>query len=576
MKLHIINILFLCICITAVIYGAEQSQSSSSSSAYSQPAISASSIAAINESTHPLAKIFPINLAPIKELEGAIAKTSPDLKYISLARMNSDRSPQNIYDVSKHEMIPNLGVVGHFNDDFTVLKTKANPNDEEEGTTYRFNFYDFQKKIANVRTEPFFTIEGYASYISPNGHYVAIRRKIGNSGVISLYDIKARQHVDPDNVLFNIYSDGWANFSSDSKIMAVNTINKSEVIDIQSAILYPQAPLKIKVVPAFVESITFSKNYRYLIIQNRLKKKTYIYDIIAKMNNPDQAPLAEFETPEASKILGADSAFLALTTDGYNTNIYSLESLYAQPPGAPFYSIQNPPLYSIPGGTPVLISPDNTYIITTYNTYSIILNTSTGKLTKNIQTFKPLFSNDSKLLLAPYLDTTVYDLENDIPLINVTGQAQGLNSDSGVLITQNIPTGMIDWTSKILFFDVKFLNDPAVKKILQGKLTLAQQAFIALLDTYYGSPIFLAAIAKAENMDANAVNGVLRAALNSFPEIIKQAIIKTYKIIDPVITQQELKEHRAQSQSIESKFEQAAGRERLIQKALESKNKGKK
>jgi len=573
MKLYII--LFICICITAEIYGAEQSQSSSSSSASSQPPISASSIAAANASTHPLSKIFPLDLAPINELESKIVQMSPDLNYISLARLNAI-SPQNIHDVSKNEMIPNLGVVGAFNDNFTVLVTTEHVEDDEaERRTYHFNLYDLQEKIANVHTEPFFTIEGHTLDISPNGDYVAINRTINNNIVTSVYDIKARQHLDPQNVLFNVNSlfninsyDGGVNFSSDSKFIAVHAPENIEIIDINSGINRPLVPSLIPVTDN-LQDISLSDNFKYAILFKKLRESVLIYDLQIETTNPLSFTSVEFHMPERLTILGSDSNFLALST-GNKTDIYSLKSLRAS---------SMPPLYTIFGSFPVLMSQDDKYIITNNRGNSInIFNTATGKLTKNVKAFSTLFSSDSKLLLASYFnqgsfdrETTVYDLESVVPLIKVRGIAAGLNSDSGVMITKDTTD---EWVPKILFYDVKFLNDPAIKKILQGKLTLAQHAFIALLNKYYGSPIYLALIVEDEKMNVYADN-VLRATLNSFPEIIKQAIIKTYKIRDPMITKEELEEHRAQSQSIELKFtqerEQEAGRERLINKALEGK-----
>jgi len=575
LKIRIIG--YICMQSMAMLGSAGQCEASSSSSAYCPQTMSASSIAAANASTHPLAKIFPINLTPVKELEGEIDKMSPDLKYLALSRMNEE-GPQNIFDVSKHEMIPNLGVVGEFNDNFTVLITIEYAGGDEDDPTYRFNFYDFQEKIANLSTNPFFTVEGHAYFISPDGHYVAITRKLNDAYITSTYDIYSRQHVDPDNMLFNINSDGSVRFSSDSK-MIVQNYEKVEIIDIQSAIVNPQAPSRAEFIRNINEqNVALSKNFRYAFIQKPGGEKTLIYDIQAKMSNANQAPLAEFSMPEATAILGSDSTFLALTTD-YKTNIYAMKSLHAQAQGAPFYSIQNPPLYSISGGTPVLISPDNKYIITTTYANSInIFNTATGKLTKNVKTFSPLFSNNSKLLLAHFdLDTTVYELESNVRLIKVRGTAVGLNTDNGILITKDTTD---EWAPKILLYNVSFLNNHAIKKILQGKLTLAQHAFIALLNKYYGSPISLAAIAQDENMGANAVNGVLRPALASFPEIIKGAIIKTYQIIDPEISKQAIEESKAQRRTLKAKFAQEreleAGREQLIHKALESKNKGKK
>jgi len=581
MKLHIKNILFICASIPGIIYGAEQCEASSSSSAHSRPAISASSSAPASQSTHPLAKIFPINLPVINELEGEIEKMSPDLKYIATYVAGQD-GPLKIYDVSIHEIILHLDAADEFNNDFTVLITKEKVQDNEAVSTFLFNFYDFQEKKANLSIEPFFTIEGHASYISPNGHYVAITRTINNNFVTSLYDIQSRRHLNPDNVLFNINSAGWFNFSSDSKMIAVKDRAKVEIIDIESGINMPLAPSKMEFIPINVnaEHLSLSKKFKYAIHFKPLQKRISIYDVQTKMTNPQYARLAELQMPDATAILGSDAKFLALTTNDI-TNIYDFKSLAAQAPGAPFYSIQNPPLYSIPGGKPVLISPDNTHIITTNKAHSInILNTFTGKLAKNIKTFNPLFSKDSKLLLAPFEDTTVYNLENDIPLIKVKGQAEGLNTETGILITKNRTLGLGRVVHKILFYDVSFLNNPTIKKILDGKLSLAQQAFIALLDKYYGNPISLAEIAQAENMGEPAVNGVLRLALASFPEIIKGAIIKTYQIADPEISKQEIEESKAQRRTLKAKFaqerEQEAGREQLIHKALESKNKGKK
>ena len=68
---------------------------------------------------------------------------------------------------------------------------------------------------------------------------------------------------------------------------------------------------------------------------------------------------------------------------------------------------------------------------------------------------------------------------------------------------------------------------------------------MALLEKHYdGTTKSLAGIATLEKMPRGAVMSVLRTALDSFHPIIKQSIIRTYKLVDADPLEHELKQIR--------------------------------